>query len=175
MIIQKGPTILDERVTVCKKHRSVQAPVTTIMPYTSTRKGTPSVNEYKSQLSVDNDSHKHHQTYGQLLDFGFVLSRMYATEVGEWVPSWTGFNSQLVTSVPEMSKIGYLPVIDAPVTDMATVNELLRHSSSIRIRLQLPKIVLIFDEAIYAKNHLVIRLGDFKDVGLEVRNLFLLL
>lgn len=94
----------------------------------------------------------------------------------------------------KVTKIGYLPVIDAAVTDLATVNAILRHSVSICHRLQLPEIVLVFDEAIYAKaqmirwkdeeykNRLVIRLGDFhtimsfcsaiakifKDVGLQV-------
>jgi hypothetical protein len=74
------------------------------------------------------------------------------------------------------SNIGYLPVVDAPVTDMATVNEILRHSVSICQRLQLPEIGLVFDEAIYSKaqmirwkdeelkKRLVIRFGEFHTV-----------
>jgi hypothetical protein len=55
--------------------------------------------------------------------------------MGKSLPSWTGFNTQLVADIPNVTKIGYLLVIDAPVTDLATVNALLRHSVSICQRL----------------------------------------
>jgi hypothetical protein len=58
---------------------------------------------------------------------------------------------KLYKEVPNVSKVGYLPVIDAPVTDMASINTILYHSISICQRLQLPEIVLVFDEAIYCK------------------------
>jgi hypothetical protein len=131
---------------------------------------------------------------GRNADFVYMLSRYYASESENCLPGWTGFNTQVHKEKRRVSNIGYLPVIDAPVTDMATVNEILRHSVSICQRLQLPEIVLVFDEAIYAKaqmirwknedlkNCLVIRLGDFhtimsfcsaiakifKDAGLQV-------
>ena len=59
---------------------------------------------------------------------------------------------------------------------MGTVNTLLKHSLSICHRLNLPEIVLVFDEAIYAKaqsirwnddelkKRLVIRLGNFHTI-----------
>ena len=59
---------------------------------------------------------------------------------------------------------------------LTTVNAILRRSVSICQRLRLPEIVLVFDEAIYAKaqmirwkdeeykNRLVIRLGDFHTI-----------
>jgi hypothetical protein len=55
----------------------------------------------------------------------------------------------MVANVPDVSNIGYLPVIDSPATDLATVNEMLKQSVSISQRLELPEIVLVFDEAIY--------------------------
>ena len=105
----------------------------------------------------------------------------------------------MAKTTPSLSTIGYLPVIDAPVTDMATVNAVLKHSVSISQRLNLPEIVLVFDEAVYAKaqmirwkeedfrNRLVVRLGEFhvimsfcsgigkifKDAGLKVSRNFI--
>jgi hypothetical protein len=67
-------------------------------------------------------------------------------------------------------------VIDSPATDLATVNEMLKQSVSIRQRLELPEIILVFDEAIYAKaqmirwkeeefrNRIVVRLGEFQTI-----------
>ena len=84
-------------------------------------------------------------------------------------------------------------MIDSPATQLATVNELLKCSVSISERLQVNEIVIVLDEAIYAKAHMirwkeefknriVIRLGEFhtimsfcsaigkifKDAGLKV-------
>ena len=84
-------------------------------------------------------------------------------------------------------------MIDSPATKLATVNELLKRSVSISERLQVNEIVIVLDEAIYAKaqiirwkeefkNWIVIRLGEFhtimsfcsaignifKDAGLKV-------
>ena len=46
-------------------------------------------------------------------------------------------------------------MIDSPATDLATVNEMLKQSVSIRQRLELPEIILVFDEAIYAKAQMI--------------------
>ena len=113
---------------------------------------------------------------GRNADFLYFLSRKNASENEEALPGWTGTNTQVHKEIRSSSNIGYLPVIDAPVTDMSTINTLLRHSVSICQRLHIPEIVLVFDEAIYAKaqmirwkdeelqKQLVIRLGDFHTV-----------
>ena len=136
------------------------------------------------------------QLPGIRLDFAYIVCRIVSSDVGNIIPGWTGFNSRLVTNIPDLSNIGYLPVIDSPATDMATVNAVLKRSISISQHLQVPEIVLVFDEAIYAKvqmirwkeeefmNKVVIRLGEFhtimsycsgigkifKDAGLQVYN-----
>ena len=46
---------------------------------------------------------------------------------------------------------GYLPTIDAPATDMATVHEVLVQSLKIKSTLKLRSIVLVFDQTLYAK------------------------
>lgn len=79
----------------------------------------------------------------------------------------------MVTNIPDVSNIGYPPVIDSSVMDMATINEILKQSVAISGCLQLPEIVLVFDKAIYAKaqtirwkeeeftNRIVVRVGEF--------------
>ena len=51
--------------------------------------------------------------------------------------------------------MGYLSVIDSPATDMATVNAVLKQSIFISQHLQIPEIVLVFDEMIYAKIQMI--------------------
>ncbi len=109
-----------------------------------------------------------------------------------------GFNALCTANIPVASTIGYLSVIDSPATELATVSELLKRSISISERLQLNEIVIVLDEAIYAKaqmirwkeemkSRIVIRLGEFhtimsfgsaigkilKDAGLKVSDRFL--
>ena len=123
-----------------------------------------------------------------------MICRIFSTDIGCVVPGWTGFNTKLVREIPALSNIGYLPLIDNPATDMATINAILKKSVSICERIQIPEIVAVFDEAIYAKVQMlrwkevkfnarvVVRLGEFhtimsfcsgigkvlKDAGLKV-------
>ena len=194
IIIQNEDIRLGEKTTVSKKHRTVKAPEINIVPYTSKVRGTISLQDQSSDIPLEEDSYRYEQNMARNADFVYMLSRKCASEREDFLPGWTGFNTQAHKEIRRTSNIGYLPVIDAPVTDMATVNEILRHSVSICQRLLLPEIVLVFDEAIYSKaqmirwkdeelkKRLVIRLGDFhtimsfctaiakifKDAGLQV-------
>ena len=47
--------------------------------------------------------------------------------------------------------IGYLPTINASATNLSTVYEILSQSEKIRETLSLKSIVLVFDQALYAK------------------------
>ena len=67
------------------------------------------------------------------------------------MPTWTGFNTKLVQNVPLLSAVGYLPVIDASPTEMDTVLTVLQRSIEIADKLKLQAIVVVFDQAIYAK------------------------
>ena len=72
-----------------------------------------------------------------------------------------------------MSSIHYLPVIDAPATDYATISTVLEKAVTIADSLQLPAMVVVFDQAIYSKAQIirwkshrlcqrtVLRLGEF--------------
>ena len=90
------------------------------------------------------------------------------------IPSWTGFHTLLQgENTLQKSALYYLPVIEASPTEMSTVNTILKRSVQMADQLELDHIVLVFDQAIYAKaqqirwknddftQRLVIRLGEF--------------
>ena len=81
----------------------------------------------------------------------WILVRLHAKEKQK--PSgWTGFNISVRNEVPvSQDIIGYLPTIDAPAIDMATVHEVPVQSLKIKNTLKLKSIVHVFDQALYAK------------------------
>mgnify|MGYP001792679984 CR=1 FL=1 len=81
----------------------------------------------------------------------WILVRLHAKE-RQKASSWTGFNISGSNEV-EITKdnIGYLPTINAPATYMATVHEVLVQSLKIKNQLQLKSVILVFDQALYAK------------------------
>ena len=101
------------------------------------------------------------------------MGQLCSIDIGKTLPGWTGFNTQLTGNAPDTSIMCYLPVINNPATDFATVNKMLKRSVSISQHLDVPEIVLVFDEAIYAKvqmimwkqdefiKHTFIQLGEF--------------
>lgn len=107
----------------------------------------------------------------------WTLVRLHAAEK-QTVCGWTGFNI-LVRSEIDVSQdnIGYLPTIDAPATNMSTVFEVLRQSVKIKESLKLKSIVVVFDQALYAKaadikwkhserfESIVLRMGVFHTIA----------
>ena len=90
------------------------------------------------------------------------------------LPGWTTCNQLLRKDSHPLSAIGYLPIIDSSPTEKSTVNTILVKSLDIATYLNVPAIVLVMDQAIYAKaqeirwhgrpefrEKLVIRLGEF--------------
>jgi hypothetical protein len=54
------------------------------------------------------------------------------------LPGWTGFNTILCKDdIPDVSRFGYIPVIDASTTEYSTINTILKRSSDIVDTLQL--------------------------------------
>ena len=107
----------------------------------------------------------------RFLDFAFILCKLSTNS--ELLPGWTGFNTSLSTVPVTYSRIGYLPVIDVPVTDMATIYTILHRSLDIINKLKVDHGVMVFDEAVYAKiqqvrwntpefvSRFVVHLGEF--------------
>lgn len=109
--------------------------------------------------------------HAKQLDLLYIFSKL-TTRDNQLLPGWSGFNSTLEEGKP-LSIIRYLPVLEANPTDFSTVNNILQKSLELADKMHLKEIVLVFDEAIYAKaqqirfkdkrftERLVIRLGEF--------------
>lgn len=67
------------------------------------------------------------------------------------VPGWTGFNIHEVINNLLKENEGYLPTVNAPATNMSTVFQVLLKSNQIKETLRLRSLVLVFDQALYAK------------------------
>ena len=78
-------------------------------------------------LEIEEEGHVVSQLEAKKNDLAFALTRELGSISG--LPNWTGFNIMLKSNViPTLSKIGYLPVIDASPTELATVKEILKRS-----------------------------------------------
>ena len=75
--------------------------------------------------------------------------------VSQVIPSWTGFNTNTRNDISVCHDVvGYLPTINAPATEMATVGplyETLNQSNLMMAQLHLEQIVGVMDQALYAK------------------------
>ena len=68
------------------------------------------------------------------------------------VPAWSGFNATLrKTEVPNPSVVGYCQVIDSSPTELSTVYTVLKRSVAMADQLQQEDVIIVFDQAIYAK------------------------
>ena len=92
-------------------------------------------------------------------------------------PSWTGFNIKTRNNVNSPQYVvGYIPTINAPTTEMTTVKEILCRSDEIRKTLDLSAIVVVMDQALFAKaaevawkendryGSIILRLGTFHTI-----------
>ena len=100
-------------------------PETDILPYPMVKKGLPSLFTHKDKLALYNKSHLQHQNDGRIFDFAYILAKLQSALDGVSLPSWTAFNTKTNQTIPTQSNFGYLPVIDASITDLATVNTIL--------------------------------------------------
>ena len=96
----------------------------------------------------------------------WVLVRLHAS-ANQNISGWTGFNISTRDDVTvTQDNIGYLPTIDAPASNLSTVYEVLLQSDKIRKTLRLNSIVVVFDQALYAKATEIIwkRREQFQDL-----------
>ena len=78
----------------------------------------------------------------------WVMARSSQQE-DQSISSWTGFNIKTRDDVTVIQdNVGYLPTINAPATQMSTVNEVLNQSLSIMQSLNQTKIVCVFDPSL---------------------------
>lgn len=106
----------------------------------------------------------------------WLVTRLHAQQ-NQPIPGWTGFNIRSRQNVTVThSSIGYLPTINGPASDMATVYEIFVQSHKIMKTLDLKEIILVFDQALYAKameikwkheekfSGIILRLGTFHTI-----------
>ena len=82
----------------------------------------------------------------------FIWSLMRKNSIPRSIPSWTGFQIVVNNNIPTLKiTVGYLDCINAPVTEISTVYQVMRRASNIVDSLNLLSIVCAFDQAIYSK------------------------
>jgi hypothetical protein len=142
-----------------------------IAPFSLGKRVTVDLRHALEGSDISEKAHEQPQSWAKKLDFSFILSQMVQTG---HVPNWTGYNTLLCNeSIPQLSKVTYLPIIDASATELSTINTVLQRSTKIADELGLQYVCLVFDEAIYAKiqqirwkdvtymDRFVIRMGAF--------------
>lgn len=163
------------------KKRSVTGIFSDLLPYHSGRRQGPApvhldVNQVVLSVPGVLDC-------ARLIDFGWMLCRQpvedtifnYSDERRQVVPSWTSFN-MMIQEPHQESNVGYCPVIEGSPTELPTVYNILKKSIQMADQLGQHDVILVFDQAIYAKaleiqwqnqeefQRLVIRMGAFHTI-----------
>ena len=68
-----------------------------------------------------------------------------------FLPSWTLYNQKASTVNPEKTTVGYLPIIQAPASDLDTLNTVVQRVLHVAKSMDQQHIVLTVDEALYPK------------------------
>ena len=157
---------------ISKSQRSLKAPQSDVVQFSIGVKKTPKFNDEGNDVVTIMASRE----LALKLDLAYVLAKLLPLD-NNILPGWTGFNTKLCeNSIPVVSRIGYLPVVDASPTEYSTIKTILERSYAITDKLQLRYATLVFDEAVYAKvqhvrwkselfyNRFVVRLGEFHAV-----------
>ena len=124
-------------------------------------------------------------------NFIWLLTRISNPEEDQTISSWPGFNILVRNDkIVVQDTVGYLPAINAPATDMSTVNEVLTQTLNIMemvsmifrvcvrtsLTVELKEIVCVFDQALYAKaaeitwkhddkfKNIILRMGAFHTI-----------
>ncbi|XP_028391978.1 uncharacterized protein LOC114516648 isoform X2 [Dendronephthya gigantea] len=166
------PAVVSQQLK--KGGRTFQAPSEAMVPYSLGKKKTPSFLNTSVSSTIFETDDPLHQELARRLDIAYFVMKMLQNHYGTLLPGWTGFNILLRQSaIPPMSRIRYLPIIDGSPSEYSTLYTALLKSVDIADKLSLEHIVLVFDEAIYAKiqqirwkdatfmKRFVVRLGEF--------------
>ncbi len=142
-----------------------------IAPYVLGRKVTVNLTTALKGRDLSAESHNQPQYNARKLDFSFIVSRL---QPNMQLPNWTGCNTLLCNNrIPTLSRIVYLPIINAPASEYSTINAILQRSTEIANKVGVRYACLVFDEAIYSKvqqirwkhdsylDCFIVRLGEF--------------
>ena len=142
-----------------------------IAPYVLGKKVTVNLTNALEGKDLSEKSHKQLQHAGRKLDFSFIITRL---QPDIQLPNWTGYNTLLCKDkIPTLSRIVYLPIINASASEYSTINAILQRSTKLADEVGVRYVCLVFDEAIYSKiqqirwkhdaylDRFIVRLGEF--------------
>ena len=152
------PTEMAAKESRPKRNRTLTYIPTDVLPFHSGPRQGPSQFHIGVQdvIMTNPDT----RAYARSIDFGWMLCRQLidnsiftlANDRSQVIPAWTAFNIKLKQKdVPRKSSIGYCQVIDASSTEMPTVYNLLERSLQIADQLGQQNVIIVLDQAIYAK------------------------
>lgn len=114
-ITGENPSVPNRMTGIKKSQRSLQVPQSDILPFTVGTRKTPHF------LDLDRTTTTSSREKAQRLDLAYVLLKMFPSDETT-LPGWTGFNTIFwQDDIPEVSRVGYLPVFDAPRTEYSTI------------------------------------------------------
>jgi hypothetical protein len=148
---QSQPDKREPEENISKRKRSLTLKEERLPAHHIGKKQSLDVHHLSEYISTDIAEHSRQEEFPRKLDLAYALCKLQSEDNGDNMPSWTGFNTLLHPDVPAMSTISYLPIIDNPITEWSTINEILRQSVKIADELELQQVVLVADEAVYAK------------------------
>ena len=148
---QSHPDKREPEQNISKRKRSLTLKEERIPAHHIGKKKPLDVHHLSDYISTDIAEHSRQQEFSRKLDLAYALCKLQSEDNGDNMPSWTGFNTLLHPDVSAMSTISYLPIIDNPITEWSTINEILRQSIKIADELELQQVFLVADEAVYAK------------------------
>lgn len=157
---------------ISKKIRRLDAPSNCLEEFHLGKRGVPQVKEHCDTIQIESGISES-EGRARKLDFCYIICKIITDGHNTTLSSWTAFNTVLDKNIKGLSSITYLPVINAPITEVSTVYNILKKCVMMTDKLNLQYAVVVFDEAVYCKaqmirwkdeellSRLVIRLGDF--------------
>ena len=128
-------------------------------------------------MSINNPFPQHSDNIEEFIYIPLKHSHQEPSAIPPWIEyNQVIYHNKSVNIAP--SAIHYLPLIEAPATYISTINTILSRTIDLADRLELPKIVAVFDLAIYSKiqhirwndrnenyyKRIIVRLGEFHTV-----------
>jgi len=161
----EGPRLYVEKKTVSRSRKrlfeSIDLPLPHYIAHQRDGPGKCAAHELNYELDT---------VISSKLNILWIVAR-HEFSANQVIPSWTGFNIRARSDHSvSADNIAYLPPIDGPASSLSTVWELLQRSMQIRKHLQLPSIVCVFDQALYAKAAEIVwsRRTDFPGIILSM-------
>ena len=153
--------------------RSLKPSIGQIDDYHLQKKQGPLHIPQEAGALIRDDRYKRTLKAAAVIEAAYGMTKVVADMLST-IPGWTAFHLELhKNETLEKSAIHYLPVIESSPTEMSSVNEILNKSREMSDRLDLPQMILVFDQAIYSKvqqirwkdealtNRFIVRLGEF--------------